>query len=520
MGSGSSEYVTDVTYVRSFESELSPSRLRLAAALNGFPTPPAEDFDYCELGSAHGDTMVALAAANPRARFVGVDLNGEHVASGNRLATEAGLGNVRFLERDFEELGQETLPDLDFICAHGVLSWVGPAKRKAILDFALRKLKPGGLLYVSYNALPGWAGVEPLRQLLLSGAVGAVGDSLERARKGLAFAKEMHEAGAEYFADNPSAREMLVTMEKAGLPYVVHEYLHAHWAPMYFAQVAWEMAASDLHFTGQLPLYLNYRDLAIPPSLAKLFERVVDRPTFESLKDFALNEFFRRDVYIKGKAARSAATTQAYFDTTSFGLGEGGVPAARDVALPHHTLRFEGALFDALFQELGRGPATAPALATRPCLAAFGGEQVRAALLRALLGGHVVPLLRTEQAAEAPAAGRLGMPSAYNRMILERSLTSGSPIVLASPVTGTGVSIPVLRAIAIRLLIDVPAAKRQRWIRDHFGQDALRLKVSDRVIERKEELERLILDELAQFKTTRLARFLDLGILDRTASVT
>src|SRR5208283_3700722 len=122
----------------------------------------------------------------------------------------------------------------------------------------------GGLLYVSYNALPGWASVEPLRQLMLDRGAAVGGSSLERARAGLAFAKTLRDAGAAYFAGNPAANEMLGTMESAGLAYVVHEYLHAHWVPMYFTQVASEMAASGLHFVGQLPLYLNYRDLAIP----------------------------------------------------------------------------------------------------------------------------------------------------------------------------------------------------------------------------------------------------------------
>src|SRR5580698_122565 len=127
------EYVTDVTYVRSFEPDLSPARLRLVAALNGFTPPPEDDFDYCELGSAHGDTTATLAAAYPRARFVGVDLNRDHIASANRLAAGGRLENIRFLERDFEDLATANLPDFDFITAHGVMSWVSPAKQKALL---------------------------------------------------------------------------------------------------------------------------------------------------------------------------------------------------------------------------------------------------------------------------------------------------------------------------------------------------------------------------------------------------
>src|SRR5580698_7347425 len=109
------EYVTDVTYVRSFEPDLSPARLRLVAALNGFTPPPADDFDYCELGSAHGDTTAALAAAYPSARFVGVDINPDHIASANRLSQRGELTNIRFLLQDFEELPRERLPGFDFI---------------------------------------------------------------------------------------------------------------------------------------------------------------------------------------------------------------------------------------------------------------------------------------------------------------------------------------------------------------------------------------------------------------------
>src|SRR5262245_25440041 len=124
------EYSTDVTYLRTFTNDLSPAMLRLVAALNGFAPPPADGFDYCELGCGNGDTTATLAAANPGARFIGVDINPGHVAFANGLAARGGLTNVRFLERDFEALLEEALPSLDFVCAHGVLSWVSPAKRK------------------------------------------------------------------------------------------------------------------------------------------------------------------------------------------------------------------------------------------------------------------------------------------------------------------------------------------------------------------------------------------------------
>jgi SAM-dependent methyltransferase len=511
----SEEYITDVAYVRGFEKDLSPARLRLVAALNGFGAPPADDFDYCELGCAHGDTTAALAAAYPRARFLGVDLNAEHIASAEALATGGQLDNVRFLEKDFEDLLREDLPDLDYIGAHGVLSWVGPKKRKAVLEFAERKLKPGGLLQVGYNALPGWAAVEPLRQLILARADLAPGSSVERARHGVEFARRMHDAGAEYFKSNPSARAMLDTMEKLGLPYVVHEYLHAHWVPMYFAQIAAEMAAHDLYFVGQLPLYLNYRDLAIPQALAPVFEAVKDRITFESLKDFALNESFRRDVYVKGRIARSDMSTGAYLDSAHFGmLGEEG-PFRRDVRLPHHTLHYAGAIFDALIPAIEEGATTVAALAGRPDLMGFGVPRIRDALLRLLLGDQVAPMLEATRAHVSKDDESLRIPVPYNRWVLHHGTSSESPVVLASTAAGNGIELSAVEGVALVLLTDVAPEKRGESVRALCHRESFRLTVGGRTILDEEEQARAMLDEIEKFRVRRLPKMLELGIVER-----
>src|SRR6476646_4477637 len=109
----SAEYVDDLPYVRHFIADLSPARLRLVAALNGLVPPPGVDFDYCELGCAHGDTLAALAAAYPESRFLGVDLSAAHVSSAKRLARDGALENIGVLERDFADLVGEDIGEFD-----------------------------------------------------------------------------------------------------------------------------------------------------------------------------------------------------------------------------------------------------------------------------------------------------------------------------------------------------------------------------------------------------------------------
>src|SRR5207248_9974729 len=112
-----------------------------------------------------------VAASNPRAEVLAADFNPTHIASARGLANAAGLSNVEFREADFEELLHDSsLPDFDIICLHGVYSWISPQHRQTIVALIRRPLKPGGLVYVSYDAMPGWAGIAPLRRVLVQHA--------------------------------------------------------------------------------------------------------------------------------------------------------------------------------------------------------------------------------------------------------------------------------------------------------------------------------------------------------------
>ena len=489
--------------MRQFCKELSPGLLRAAAALGGFAPPPEDGFDYCELGCGTGDTVNTLAAAYPGARFVGVDFNAEHVAFARGLAERAGLRNVRFLERDVADLARDDLPAFDYVCAHGVLAWIAPSTRAAMLDVAAARLKPGGLLYVSYNAMPGWAAVEPLRRLMLDASAGIAGTSLDRARHALGAAKALCEARAEYFEANPAAKEMLATTLRMGLAYAAHEYLGADWHPMYFADVAGEMGARGLRFVAQLPLYLNDRALTLPGSVVELLRGVADRAEFERLKDFAINEFFRGDLYTKDRAP-DPARRDAYLEGTPFCTLVPADAVRREVRLRHHTLRFDGPLFDALVARLSAEPCTVADLARDASLATHGAGAVREGVLRLLLGEQIAPM---RAAAGSPAA-------AYNRVILEQRLSVTSPVVLAAPAAGTGVVVPTLHAIALRLLTWVEPAAREEWIRAFVARQPVNLQAAGRAVEDPSEQARIIAQEVERFRVRRLPKLAALGVVE------
>ena len=513
-------YVTDVPYARTFNDHLSPRMLRLVAALNGCASPSDEEFDYLELGSGTGDSIVTLAAAFPRGRFVGVDFNPEHVAFAEALARRGGVTNVRFLQRDFEALSAEALPDFDFVVLHGVLSWISPSKRRSLLALAESKLRAGGLLYASYNALPGWAAIAPLRRLMLDHTEAIAGGSLARAREGLSFAKRLCEAGGVYFTSHPTAQSILELMLKAGLPYVVHEYFNQHWHPHYFADVAREMAEHGLSYVGQIPLYLGVRELALPTAIKALAKDLDDRIAFESLKDFAINEFFRNDVYVKGAFAPSESTTRNYLENTPFGTLAAASKIKRELRLPHYTLRFEGPLYDALIPVLAQRAASAVELAALPSLASFGARRIGDALQTMALGGQVAPMHRARELATAlsvteATAYRISLP--FNRTILSQELSNRHAVVLASEVAGTGITLSMLDAVCLRALVEAAPSDRPQWIAAFVDRTPLRVASGDRVVEGngKSDLVRLIADALERFIVDWPAKLCELGILER-----
>lgn len=507
-------YLTDVAYVRQFCSELNPAMLRATAALAGCPPPAGDDFDYCELGSAHGDTIATLAAAYPRSRFVGVDLNPEHVGAARSLASRGALENVRFLERDFDDLTSDELPKLDYLCAHGLLTWIAPEKRASLFARAAAWLKPGGLLYVSYNTLPGWAAVEPLRRFMLDASANIEGGTPARVRHALAAAKLLCDANAEYFVASPAGKDILAKMLELGVPYTAHEFFNAHWHPMYFADVSAEALQYDLRFVGQLPLHQNYGDLTIPPALREAARSVSDRRAWEHLKAFATNEFFRRDVYVNGAVAHAEDAKHAYLETTTFGTLAPAAEIKREIALPNRTLAFTGPVFDSVIATLAARSSTVRELAATPSLAPFGVEALRKAVLELLMGNDVIPV---SSSPETPAVtgSRYHVPLAFNRAILAQPLSPNHPIVLASPFAGTGVGISMLHAVLLRALTEASPDDRAAWMRAFVDANPLRVSDHGRTVNDKADLARIVEVQFEQFCATHLAKLIELGIVER-----
>lgn len=297
-------YASDIEYTAGFYREQTPAYLNFVCALNGVETVDvSRPFTYCELGFGRGVTVSLLAATNPQGQFYAADFNPAHVAGASKLANAAQLPNLTLLENSFEELAKgavDNLPQFDFITLHGIYTWVTKKNQDWIVDFLARYLKPGGIVYLSYNAMPGWSSSLPLQRLLVEHADLHPGRSDSQIQGAAEFVAQLETAGANFFSNNPGLKPRLDALKSGNRNYLVHEYMHNHWQPLYHADVARALGNAKLDFVAAAELAMTYSGLYLREDQRAVVDAIADSPLRETVKDYFLNTTFRKDVFVKG----------------------------------------------------------------------------------------------------------------------------------------------------------------------------------------------------------------------------
>lgn len=298
-----SGYVTDIPYVAGFKPILAPAWLDFVALLGG-RGPPARTggFAWCDLGCGHGVTGAILAATHPEGAFHGIDAMAVHIDRAADLAVEAGATNAHFHEADFASALARQLPRFDYIVAHGVYSWVDAQTQASLRHFIDRQLKPGGLVYVSYNALPGWTGDLPFQHLVRELAANAHGDSAERFAAASRSIDRLADSGAAALASSYIVRELRERPEDYRPGYLVHEFLHTGWRPLYVTELRRDMAEIGLAPVGSAILLENFDSWILGRCARALVAEIADPDLRELVRDFFIDQRFRCDVFARDAA--------------------------------------------------------------------------------------------------------------------------------------------------------------------------------------------------------------------------
>lgn len=419
--------------------DLSPELMRFALLLQGVELPSGP-LNYLELGYGQGMSLNIHAAATSHA-FWGTDGDPDQTVAARRWAAASGA-EARLLGDSFVELmRRDDLPEFDIIALHDVWSWVNDDNRRLILDLLHSRLKMGGVAYVSYNTLPGWASLLPLRDLLQlhSGMLGTEAESAgQRLANALHFASTLAETGSGYCAATPSVRPLLEQLRRGNPDQAARAYLNKDWRPLYFADMAHAMGLAKLQFASSTRL-LNQIDAISLPEKAKAALGTANNAILrETVRDYACNQLFRTDMFVKGahrlkpldlvnKLAAIPLSLTVQLEAVSMRLAgpAGAVTLNEELYAPCLTALADG----------NYAPKTLEQLEDHPLLAGMDSYQLTEIIAVLTGAGWLHPVY-----AATPDAQTRSRCAALNRTLCAYARSTGDIPWLASPVLGAGVA--------------------------------------------------------------------------------
>lgn len=430
-------YVADIGYTFGYYQELNPLRARLAF-LNAGLVPP-ENGTHCELGFGQGMSTNIHAAASASTWYA-TDFNPAQAGFAQSLARISGA-NAFLTDEAFTEFCSRTdLPDFDSIGLHGIWSWINDDNRAVIVDFIRRKLKVGGVLYISYNTQPGWASMVPMRDLLAehSEVMGVAAQGIvSRIGGALDFAEKLFATNPSYVKANPAVIERLKSIQGQNRNYLAHEYFNRDWLPMPFSRVAEWLAPAKVGYACSAN-YLDHIDAVNLTAEQQVFLKGIPDSMFrQTVRDFMVNQQFRRDYWVKG-----ARTLNALEQTEAMRAQKVILLQARS-DIP---LKVTASLGEATMQEAVHNPILDVLADLKPKTL---GQIEQAVKDKGVSFGQlmqaVLILASTGSLGAVQDDSLLSKAKKYadklNAHLIDKSRASGDITNLASPVTGGGITV-------------------------------------------------------------------------------
>jgi predicted O-methyltransferase YrrM len=507
MNKWTSGYVTGIDYTAGFYGDMTPAHLSFALLAQDCDAPDIEgEFNYCELGCGQGLTSNLMAAAYPNGSFWSNDFSPTHIAAARRFASAAGSKNVQFFDSSFAEFCEADLPQFDFMCLHGVWTWISEENRRAILRLIRSRLKVGGVVYVSYNALPGWAPLQPLQRLLVDHAATSTEPIDARIQRAVAFAERVRNAGARYFEANQTVSARMENIKASSPNYLAHEYFVGDFAPAYHADVVRDFSEAKLSFVGSADIRHQVDALNFDPQQLELLAQIGEPVLRETVRDFIVARRFREDIFIRGLAPLDAQDAKARWLDAHFVLKMKRTDVPSVIRGPVGEVTLHPEVYEPILDALASGPKSVAQLASEPPVGAIGLDRLRQALTVLVGMEAVAPCLGT-----GTDTGRIARTRAFNAVSLERAQRMGSSAWLASPVTGSGVAI----AGVLQSFLHARHLKREdiaEYVWELLCARGVRVKKDDRELESPEENLAELQKNVARFNAETLPVFQNLGI--------
>lgn len=433
MADWSEGYVSDVNYTYGYFSELNPNSVQIPFLMAGLKPPSVQT--ACELGFGQGMSLNIHATAS-NIQWFGTDFNPDHVSFARDLA-KIGGHDAKILDESFREFcNRDDIPEFDFIGLHGVWTWISVENQHLLSDLIRRKLKIGGVVYISYNTLPGWATMSVLQHMLsqYDQVMGSRNESMAgRVNNAFEFTQDLIKLCSPLIAQSPLLPDRIMNNSKKDSAYLAHEYLNQDWQALYFSQVAKALAPAKLSYACSINFLEDFKDCNLTAEQQQFLNNLNDPIFIQSTKDYMQNKFFRRDLWVKGARKLSPAQLSQYWHKLRFLMIVNAPDIKLEVSGVLGAITLRADIYEPIIKVLSDYQIHDLAWIERQLSDDFDQRLLFEAMAVLQAKGAIVLAQEDEMIAAAKPRCR-----ALNTYIMQQSVVGEEFGVLASPLTGGG----------------------------------------------------------------------------------
>ncbi len=430
-------YVSDIDYTYGYFHELNPLLVHTAMLHASVCSPNIET--ACELGFGQG-LSTNFHAATSDAEWYGTDFNPAQAGFARELAAATG-SNAKLFDESFADFCcRDDLPNFDFISLHGIWSWISDDNRKIIVDFVRRKLNVGGVLYISYNTLPGWAAFAPMRHLLTQHAeiIGSEGKGIvSRIDGALEFANRLLANDPLFTKANPGIAQRVEKLSEQNRHYLAHEYFNKDWDPMHFLTCAQWLASAKLDFSCSANILDHFDLVNMSKKQTSFLAEIPDVMLRQSTRDFMVNQQFRKDLWVKGMRRLPSLQAHELMQAKKFVLTMPREEVPLVVTGSRGEVSMNEEIYNPVLDTLADYSSVSMGeLIKRLSSQQIGFLQIVEALMILTSTGKVAPVQDLET-----ASSHKQRTDKLNAHLIRRARSSGEITHLVSPLTGGGIGL-------------------------------------------------------------------------------
>ena len=253
----------------------------------------------------------------------------------------------------------------------------------------------------------------------------------------LKFAQKLLDTNPLFAKANSSVVERLKKVAAQDKHYLAHEYFNKDWHPMHFATMSQWLSPAKIDFACSAHYLDHIAALNLTAEQQALLKEIPDTTFKESVRDFMMNQQFRRDYWIKGARKLSAIEQAELIKQHKLVL----ISPREDISLKITGSIGEADMSEAIYSPIldlmsDHKTRSIEEIASKIKDKSVNFSQVVQAAMVLLGAGHLASVQSESQIAKSKQAS-----AKLNKFLIDKARFSAEITFLASPVTGGGIAV-------------------------------------------------------------------------------